>query len=58
MFVHWGEVLESYCTVSVALLVVERYVARMVADVPCTMLVVTGKVTLVAPAGMMAVDGT
>jgi hypothetical protein len=30
----------------------------MVADVPCTALVVTGKVTLVAPAGMMAVDGT
>ena len=47
-----------YCTVSVALRVVEPYVARIVEEVPCTAPVVTVKVTLRAPAGMVAVDGT
>jgi len=42
----------------VALRVVDRYVPRIVAEVPCTALVVTLKVTLFAPAGMVADEGT
>lgn len=47
-----------YCTVSVALRVVEPYVARIVEEVPCTAPVVTVNVTLPAPAGTVAGDGT
>jgi len=42
----------------VALRVVERYVPEIVEDVPCTALVVTVKVVLLDPAGMVTEDGT
>jgi hypothetical protein len=42
----------------VALLVVERYMLRIVEEVPCTAPVVTVKVTLFTLAGIVAVDGT
>jgi hypothetical protein len=42
----------------VELLVVERYVPRMAADVPCTVLVVTVNVVLETPAGIVADVGT
>jgi len=48
----------SYRTVNVALLVVERYVPRIVENAPCSAPVVTVKVTLFASAGIVAVDGT
>ena len=41
-----------------AIRVVERYVPRIDDEVPCTALVVTVKVTPVAPAGMVTDDGT
>jgi hypothetical protein len=44
--------------VSVALRVVERYVPEMVDDVPWTALVVTVKVLLLEPAGIVTEDGT
>ena len=47
-----------YCTVSVALRVVERYVPPIVEEVPCTAPVVTVKVMLFTPAGIVAADGT
>jgi hypothetical protein len=53
-----GGGISRYWTVSVALLVVERYVPRTAADVPCTALVVTVNVVLEAPAGMVADAGT
>lgn len=41
-----------------ALRVVERYVPEIVEDVPCTALVVTVKVLLLDPAGIVTEDGT
>lgn len=41
-----------------ALLVVERYVPRMIEEVPCTAPVVTVKSTLEAPGEIVAVEGT
>jgi hypothetical protein len=44
--------------VSVALRVVERYVPEIVEDVPWTALVVTVKVALLDPAGIVTEDAT
>jgi hypothetical protein len=44
--------------VSAALRVVERYVPEIVEDVPCTALVVTVKVVLLDPVGIVTEDGT
>jgi len=44
--------------VSVALRVVERYVPEILEDVPWTALVVTVKVVLLEPAGIVTEDGT
>lgn len=41
-----------------ALRVVERYVPEILEDVPWTALVVTGKVVLLEPAGIVTEDGT
>jgi len=47
-----------YCTVSLAVLVVVPYVPEIVAELPCTGLVVTVNVTLLLPAGIVAEEGT
>jgi hypothetical protein len=49
---------EVIAPVNVAILVVERYVPRIVEDVPCTAPVVTVKVTLLEATGTVAVNGT
>jgi hypothetical protein len=54
----WGRFASPYWIVSVALRVVERYVPEMIDDVPWTALVVTVKVVLLEPAGIVTEDGT
>ena len=54
--VQFGE--NIYCTVSLAVLVIVRYVPEIVAKVPCTGLVVIVNVTLLLPTGIVAEDGT
>lgn len=53
-----GEVGRAYWIVSVALRVVERYVPEILEDVPWTALVVTVKVVVVEPAGIVTDAGT
>ncbi len=47
-----------YWTVRVAVLVVPRYVPEIVDEVPCTLLVVTVNVALVAPVAIVTEAGT